>query len=65
MEQKDLDQVDYNQTVQMKDGRLGKLRGPPGRDGLLIMDFPDGGVQKIHFSRLVMLREQGGRVAEP
>ncbi len=50
MEQKDLEQVDYNQPVQMKDGRLGKLRGPPGGDGLLVLDFPGGGVQKIHFS---------------
>ena len=65
MEAKELEQVDYNQPVQMKDGRLGKLRGAPGRDGLLVIDFPDGGVQKIHYSRLKVLREQGGRVSEP
>ena len=65
MEAKDLDSVDYNQPVKMKDGRLGKLRGPPGPDGLLVMDFPDGGVQKIHYSMLVFQRNQGGRVAEP
>jgi hypothetical protein len=64
MEIRDLEQVDYSQPVQMRDGRRGKLRGAPGVDGLLVIDFPDGGVQKIHFSMLRLLRDQGGRVAE-
>jgi hypothetical protein len=65
MEAKDIEQVDYRQPVQMKDGRIGKLRGAPGPDGLFVIDFADGGVQKIHFSRLRILLDQGGRLAEP
>jgi len=48
----------------MRDGRLGKLRGAPGKDGLLAIDFLDGGVQKIHFSMLRLLPGQGGKIAE-
>jgi len=64
MDVKELEQVDYSQPVQMRDGRLGKLRGAPGKDGLLVIDFSDGGVQKIHFSMLRLLRDQRGRIAE-
>jgi len=64
MDAKELEQVDYSQPVQMRDGRLGKLRGPPSKDGLLVIDFPDGGVQKIHFSMLRLLPGQGGKIAE-
>jgi hypothetical protein len=64
MEAKDLEQADYRAPVQMKDGRAGKLLGALGMDGLFVIDFPGVGVQKIHFSRLGILREQGGRIVE-
>ena len=63
MEKKDIELVDYNAPVQMRDGRLGKLRGAPGPDGLFVMDFPDGGVQKIHFT-LLKVDQKLGKVSQ-
>jgi hypothetical protein len=64
MEMHEIAQVDYSQPLVMRNGREGKPRNPVGSDGLFTFDFADGSVQKIHYSKLRLLKEKGGQLAE-